>query len=163
VKVCLHKTDDIYQIGWTNFNGIVVFVVCAQSPGTILVTCTRPRSANQQYLPCQTTCEVIPTSGGGPQAEESGFPKELGFTGLSPNPSSGDFTVQYGVPVKGRVRLLLYDAQGRVKAKVSDEELSPGYYRLAFRKRTWSLPAGVYFLALTQGCSRVARRVVLAE
>jgi hypothetical protein len=44
---------------------------------------------------------------------------------VHPNPAFGDFTVQYGVPVKGRVRLTLCDVQGRVETVIRDGELSP--------------------------------------
>jgi hypothetical protein len=164
VRVCLHKTDDIYQIGWTDAQGVVTFAVQAQSLGTILVTCTHPRgpvTPGQQYLPCQTTCEVV--LGEGPQAEESGLPKVLGFTALIPNPAVGDLTVRYGVPAKGRVRLMLCDVQGRVETVIRDGELNPGYYREAFRKDGRSVPAGVYVLVLAQNGKRVTRKLVLME
>ena len=171
VRVCLYKPDDVYQVGWTDGNGEVTFVVYAESPGTMFITCTRPTELvgmgppfdYQQYLPAQTTCEVVPGLGEGPQGEETGLPKELGFTSLNPNPALGDFTVQYGVPVKGRVKLLVHNVQGRVEAVVRDEELNPGYYREAFRKHKWSLPTGVHFLVLTQNDKKVARKLALVE
>jgi len=168
VKVCLHKTNDIYQIGWTNLQGVVIFEVCAQSPGIILVTCSRPREVItpglcQQYLPCQTTCEVIPEFNEGSLGEKGSLPKELGFTALNPNPAFGDFVVQYGVPVKGRVKLLLYDASGRVEAVLRDEELNPGYYRETFRPHERSVPTGVHFLVLTQNGKKVIQKVVLGR
>ena len=41
----------------------------------------------------------------------------------------------------------------------------PGYYRqdISKRARARALPAGVYFLTLTQGDSRVTSRVTLVE
>jgi hypothetical protein len=164
VRVCLHKTDDIYQMGWTDAQGEVTFVVQAQSLGTILVTCTHPRGGvtpGQQYLPCQDVCEVV--LGDGPQAEESGLPKVLGFTALTPSPVFGDFTVRYGVPVKGRVKLMFCDVQGRVEKVIRDGELSPGYYRETFRKDGRSVPAGVHFLVLAQNGKRITRKLVLMD
>jgi len=81
----------------------------------------------------------------------------------SPNPVLGDFTAQYGVPVNGRVRLTLYDVQGRVKITFADREMTPGYYRLAMSGPSRSLPAGVYYLSLTQLGNRVTRKLVLAN
>ena len=72
-------------------------------------------------------------------------------------------TVKYGVPVQGRVRLQLYDVQGRIAAAITDEELKPGYYRQDISRQALSLPAGVYFLALTQHGNRVTRKVTLVE
>jgi hypothetical protein len=166
IRVCLYKVNDIYQIGWTDAQGEVTFIVQAGSPGAILVTCTSTRltiTPEQQYLPAQTICMVIPRGGEGPQAEESGLPKELGFTTTSANPVLGDFIAQYGVPVNGRVRLVLYDVQGRVKLKLADREMTPGYYRLAVSGPLRSLPAGVYYLSLTQQGNRATQKVVLAN
>ncbi len=166
IKVCLYKVNDIYQIGWTDAQGEVTFIVQAGSPGAILVTCTSTRQTitpEQQYLPAQAICMVIPRGGEGPQAEESGLPKELGFTTSSANPVLGDFTAQYGVPVKGRVRLTLYDVQGRVKMAVADREMSPGYYRLAIKRQSRSLPSGIYYLTLSQQGNQVTKKLALVD
>ena len=161
MRVCLHKSGDIYQVGMTNAGGTVEFVVYAETPGEILITCTYPRTGNQQYLPRQVTCEVVPADG--PMSEEAGLPQELGFTAVSPSPAFRSLTVRYGVSVQGRVRLLLYDVQGRIVAAIADEELEPGYYRQDINKRALSLPAGVYFLSLAQNGKQVTRKVTLSE
>ena len=164
VRVCLHKTDDIYLIDTTDAQGLATFAVQPESLGTILVTCTRSRgpvTPGQQYLPAQATCAVVLADG--PQAGENGLPKELGFTSSTPNPALGDFTVQYGVPVKGRVRLTLCDIQGRVESVIRDGELNPGYHRDVLRKDGRSVPAGVHFLVLAQNGKRLTRKLVLME
>jgi hypothetical protein len=71
--------------------------------------------------------------------------------------------VQYGVPVKGRVRLMLYDVQGRVKMTVADREMIPGNYRQDIRKQSRSLPAGIYYLSLAQQGKQATKKVVLAN
>jgi hypothetical protein len=71
--------------------------------------------------------------------------------------------VQYGVPAKGRVRLMLCDAQGRDETIIRDGEMNPGYYRDAFRKDGRSVPAGVHFLVLSQNGKRLTRKLVLME
>jgi hypothetical protein len=82
---------------------------------------------------------------------------------LTPSPAFGDFTVQYGVPVKGRVRLMLCDVQGRVETVIKDGEVNPGYYRETFRKDGKSVPVGVHFLVLAQNGKRLTRKLVLME
>ena len=82
---------------------------------------------------------------------------------VTPNPTFGDFTVQYGVPVKGRVKLMLCDAQGRVESVIRDGELNPGYYREALKKEGRALPAGIHFMVLVQNGKRATRKLVLAE
>ncbi|MCX6841498.1 MAG: hypothetical protein NTX53_04330 [candidate division WOR-3 bacterium] len=82
---------------------------------------------------------------------------------VRPNPAFGDFTVQYGVPVKGRVRLMICDVQGRVETVIRDGELNPGYYRDAFRKDSRPVLAGVHFLVLAQNGMRLTRKLVLME
>ena len=163
VKVCLHKPGDIYEVGTTDSDGTAEFLVFAETEGEVLITCTYPRTGNRQYLPSQAVCEVVAGFGGGSQAEESGLPRELGFTAVGPSPAFRALTVKYGVPVQGRVRLRLCDVQGRIAAAITDEELKPGYYRQDISRQALSLPAGVYFLALTQHGNRVTRKVTLVE
>ncbi|MEO0068339.1 MAG: T9SS type A sorting domain-containing protein [candidate division WOR-3 bacterium] len=67
------------------------------------------------------------------------------------------------MPVRGGVKLLLYDVSGRVEAVIRNEELNPGYYREVFGKQKRSLPAGVHFLVLVQESKQVTRKVVLVE
>jgi hypothetical protein len=82
---------------------------------------------------------------------------------VRPNPALGDFTVRYGVPVKGRVRLMLCDAQGSVERVIRDGDLNPGYYRETFSKDGRSVPAGVHFLVLAQNGTRITRKLVLMD
>ncbi len=67
-RVCLYKPSDIYEIGWTDNEGIAVFEIIAKEPGYITVTVTYPRNKTFsyiQYIPSQTYCEVVSSSGGG--------------------------------------------------------------------------------------------------
>lgn len=105
---------------------------------------------------------VIPADDG-PMSVETGLPQQLGFAAVGPTPAFRALTVRYGVPVPGRVRLLLYDIQGRIAATIMDQELEPGYYRQDISKRALSLPAGVYFLSLAQNGNQVTRKVTLVE
>jgi hypothetical protein len=165
-RVCLHKTNDIYQIGWTDSQGAVSFAVQAASTGTIDVTCTRSRGQvipGPQYLPGRTTCEVTSYRGKGPQSGTGKLPKVLGFGALPSNPVVGCFSVQYGVPAKGRVKLMLCDSQGRVESVLKDGELNPGYYSAAVGLGGRSVPAGVHFLVLAQNGERLTKKLVSLE
>jgi hypothetical protein len=60
-KVCLNKTDDIYEVGFTNKEGRITFTITPQTTGTIKVTVTRLHHLDNnytQYIPSQTTCSV---------------------------------------------------------------------------------------------------------
>ncbi len=63
-----------------------------------------------------------------------------------PNPFNPETTIRYRIPVKGLVRLVVYDILGKKIATLVDEELAAGEYNM-----TWnagSLPTGVYFYRL---------------
>lgn len=61
-KVCLNKPSDIYEVGSTDANGMVVFTIDPETAGTMKVTVTRAHNIESdyaQYLPSQTECEVV--------------------------------------------------------------------------------------------------------
>ncbi|MEO0112277.1 MAG: C25 family cysteine peptidase, partial [candidate division WOR-3 bacterium] len=52
--VCLWKGDEIYQTGYTNSNGIVIFNINPTSAGYMYVTATKPN-----YIPYEDSSEVV--------------------------------------------------------------------------------------------------------
>jgi hypothetical protein len=78
----------------------------------------------------------------------------------SPNPGRGGTTFAFTLPVRGHVRLAVFDAAGREVARVLDDDVLAGAH-----EARWTAAArpGVYFARLDApgGASRVARVVRL--
>lgn len=77
------------------------------------------------------------------QVESELLPKEFQLEQNYPNPFNPTTTIPFALPERSSVTLKLFDLLGREVAKLVDEELQPGEYRLQFEAN--SLPSGVYF------------------
>ena len=80
---------------------------------------------------------------------------------VNPSPARGAFTVCYDVPRQCRVSVGVYDVDGRLVKDLAEDEPAPGRYQATLPHA--SLPAGVFFVRLDNGVSRITRKVVLAE
>ncbi len=78
--------------------------------------------------------------------EASKLPETFALLGLVKNPVSTDGVVVFEVPVRSRVRIVLYDASGRLVSTLLDKTVVPGQHELQFN--TASLRNGVYFLRM---------------
>jgi len=80
---------------------------------------------------------------------------------VSPNPARGAFTVCYDVPRQCRVSVGVYDVDGRLVKDLAEDEVAPGRYQATLPHA--SLPAGIYFVRLDNGASRLSQKVVLTK
>jgi hypothetical protein len=86
----------------------------------------------------------------------------------SPNPlaAGASATARFTLPRSARVRLALFDAQGREAASLLDRTLEAGPHRVAFRGHDHAgapLPPGLYFLGLDVEGSRRASRLAIVR
>ncbi len=93
-------------------------------------------------------------------------PAERGFSilGAWPRPSRGPVELSYRLPRPGRVRLAIYDAEGRRIATLADREEPGGDRRAHWEGRDASgsrITAGVYFAVVEFAGERRVARVVL--
>ncbi len=105
---------------------------------------------SQQSLAC-----LIP-------AAETSVPEREGSqlsVRLGPNPARGSANLQFTMPVGGRMRISVYDAQGRRVARPVDGEFDAGPHRA-----TWNTGAhgpGLYFVRFEALGRVISRRVIV--
>ncbi|MBN2465840.1 T9SS type A sorting domain-containing protein [candidate division WOR-3 bacterium] len=95
--------------------------------------------------------------GGGKGAQADRFPIEMGLDLKSAGTGQG--AVQYSLPCPAHVRLLVYDATGRLVAKPVDEMKAAGLHRAGLGGMT----AGVYIVRLDAGGSSATTKLVRTE
>ncbi|MCK4822894.1 T9SS type A sorting domain-containing protein, partial [bacterium] len=162
-KVCLNKPDDIYQVGSTDANGQVTFVITPQTTGIIKVTVTRLHNLDNysQYRPSQTTCQVLYYPGGQQSSgSEEMLPTILCITAM-PTILRNNMVIKFGVPSKGDITISVYDVTGSKVKSIKRNNLLPGYYQE--RIDTERLASGVYFVVLKQGDEKVSRKFLLVK
>jgi hypothetical protein len=110
------------------------------------------------YLVKRSTAGV----GGGRPA-----PRTLALHTPRPNPLTSESTIGFELPVRGEVRVVVFDPQGRrVRVLANGEEFGPGTWSVSWdgRDKHGSLvPAGIYLLRLTEGGNSLSRRFVVAR
>jgi hypothetical protein len=93
-------------------------------------------------------------------------PASLSLAPSRPNPAAQEVSWAIEIPRAGRVRLLIYDLQGRRVATAFDQDRPPGRTWIVWRARGGDgapMPAGVYFARLALGVETRTRKFVLAR
>ncbi|HYE57682.1 MAG TPA: T9SS type A sorting domain-containing protein, partial [Rhodothermales bacterium] len=88
-------------------------------------------------------------------------PTSVVLESVYPNPATIGATVRFGMPVPARVRVVLYDALGRERAVLVDEDLGMGMHRAPIDAS--SLPSGVYVVRMSTGTDIQTRPLVIAR
>lgn len=86
-------------------------------------------------------------------------PKTYKLSQNYPNPFNPTTTIEYQLPLGGRVTLKVYDLLGREVATLVNEEQTADYYRVEFHAA--NIASGAYFYVLQAGEFTEMRRLVL--
>jgi hypothetical protein len=97
-----------------------------------------------------------------PPQGKSNAPARLVMEGINPNPVVRDAVIAFGIPRDGRVKIDLYDVNGRLVANVSDRDFPAGYHTLNWEVAN-SVPNGVYFLRMRLGSETVAGKTIISK
>ncbi len=89
------------------------------------------------------------------------LPQKFALRQNYPNPFNSMTTIEFDLPERSYVKLVVYDVLGREVEKLVDKELNAGKHTINFD--AGSLPSGVYFYVLDAGKFRMARKMVLVK
>jgi hypothetical protein len=81
-----------------------------------------------------------------------------------PNPFYRMTTISFTVPIKGIVKIKIYDSAGRLVKKILESSLEPGFYQIKWDgtdSRGRRVSSGVYFYRLESSYSSSTRKMVL--
>ena len=88
---------------------------------------------------------------------------KLSLSPVSPDPTLGRASVSFSLAARGHVRLVLYDVQGRERARVLDGVLGAGPHRAEFDAAEWSAAPGLYLAVLETAGQRLVRRFTVLQ
>lgn len=135
----------------------VLLTATSSSEGTL--TFSDLAGANGQYrLVLGTTTSVEMT-------RASEIPSEIGLHNF-PNPFNPSTTVQFKVPVQGRVNLAIFNTQGQLVRRLLSDHLKAGAYRVEWDGKDHAgsrVASGTYFLRLQVARHTTARMILLAK
>jgi hypothetical protein len=78
-----------------------------------------------------------------------------------PNPFNPMTTIEFEIPERANVKLIVYDILGREVGKLVDKELEPGRYKVNFEAS--ELSSGVYFYRLEAGKFADVKKMLLVK
>jgi len=78
--------------------------------------------------------------------KEPELPTKFALYQNYPNPFNPSTTIEFDIPERTNVKLIIYDILGREVETLIDKELEPGKYKVNFNAK--DLPSGVYFYTL---------------
>jgi hypothetical protein len=82
----------------------------------------------------------------GVEKEKENLPVQFALYQNYPNPFNPSTTIEFDIPERSNLKLVIYDILGREVETLIDKELEPGKYKLNFTAT--NLPSGVYFYTL---------------
>jgi hypothetical protein len=91
----------------------------------------------------------------------SGKPGSFDLFSANPNPSKGQISISYAVPVECAVSLKVFDVTGQHVSTLYEGTRSPGYYEANWNGMT--LSQGVYFVRLETDGYLKTRRVLVVR
>ena len=89
------------------------------------------------------------------------LPKDFELLQNYPNPFNPSTEIRYDIPQRLHVKLSVFDMLGREVAILTNEEQSPGHYRMNFSAA--NLPSGVYFYELEAGNNLTVRKMLFLK
>jgi hypothetical protein len=84
----------------------------------------------------------------------------------APNPFAGTTEIRFALPEAARVSVAVYDASGRLVARVADKDFGQGEHRVVWDGRTASgqdVPSGIYFYMLEAGGHKYMKKAVIVR
>ena len=78
-----------------------------------------------------------------------------------PNPFNPSTTIEFSVPKKDNVKIVIYDAIGKAVSTVVNSQLEPGSYKVNFESN--NLASGIYYYSLISGEFSITKKMVLVK
>jgi hypothetical protein len=88
-------------------------------------------------------------------------PADFALSQNYPNPFNPSTTIQFTLPVAGKVRVMIYNVNGELVRKLMEGNLPAGSHELTFA--AGDLPSGIYFCRLEAGNFSASQKMILAK
>lgn len=92
---------------------------------------------------------------------ERAMPRSFALRQNYPNPFNPVTHIDYALPVKSKVSIIIYNVLGRPVDVLVNAACEPGHHRIQFNAQ--NLPSGIYFCRLQAGDFTAMRKMILLE
>jgi hypothetical protein len=157
-RVCLYMPGELFEVGFTDNAGHVLFDIEPQDEGYMTVTATKPG-----YIPAQVIA-VIGTPAG--VDDEEILPESPVVYQNFPNPFNPSTTIEFNLPEQSRVDLKIYDIRGRLVKNVASKEFPAGLNQVIWDGKNdgdKNVTSGIYFYKFVSGPTVSIRQMTIIK
>lgn len=129
------------------------FIYVVSQPGTYSYYCL--------YHVIYGMTGTISASPSGIKQLGTSVPESFNLMQNFPNPFNPTTNIRFDIPENAKVKLVVYDVQGRLAAELIDQQLTAGTYN--FDWDASAFPSGVYFYSLASGNFMSVKKLVLVK
>ena len=158
-KVCMYKAGELYEITYTDDNGLARFTVPPENDGIMSVTATK-----NNYIPGQLLVKV-----GTPldvDEDNTILPATVEIGQNFPNPFNPSTTIGFSLPEMATVALTIYDISGRAVKWLAGGAYPAGNHRVTWNGDNYlgeQVSSGVYFYKFDTGTTNVVKQMTLLK
>lgn len=94
------------------------------------------------------------------------LPRDFALHQNYPNPFNPTTTIQFDLPKMVRIKIIVYDLQGREVVRLLNQHLEPGYHEMVWNGRDRAgrdLPSGMYIVLMSTPKFRTSIKMVLLK
>lgn len=157
-KVCLYMAGELFEVGFTDNEGHVLFDIEPQDEGYMTITATK-----QGYIPDQITAAIGTPAG---VDDEVKLPESPVVFQNFPNPFNPSTTIEFNLPEGGRVDLEIYDIMGRQVRNLASKEFPAGLNQVIWDGKNDSrrnVTSGIYFYKFISGPTVSIRQMTIVK
>jgi hypothetical protein len=113
------------------------------------------------YVGAGTYVSILCGSTVGISGNNTGIPKSYALAQNYPNPFNPSTSIKFNIPVKGFVKLIVFDITGREIAQLVNKDMNAGSYEYTFDAS--NIASGVYFYKITANDFVDTKKMILVK
>ncbi len=137
--VCLWKGDEVYETGFTDFEGSSLLRISPQTEGIMLLTVTK-----SNFITYLDTLYVDSPTASVPIKEDADIPGCV----IDRDISTGKLNFTFYLPREERIKLEIFNITGRKVVELADKKYKEGYYSICWdtgSSKGDNVANGIYF------------------
>ncbi len=158
-RVCRYKAGELFEIGYTDDNGQVLFVDPPDYQGFMTATATK-----QNYIPDQLLIKIGTPMG--INDEEGILPETVELGQNYPNPFNPSTTIEFSLPEMSEVGITIYDIAGRAIKWLVGASYPAGTHKVTWNGENYTgepVASGVYFYKISAGTTTLVRQMIMLK